>query len=666
VIPTYNGLHLVRTCLTTLVAHPPQECDWRLVVVDDASSDGTASQLRAEFGEAIELVARERNGGFATACNAGAEHAGAVDLLVFLNNDTIPIAGWLDALVAVTAEDPRVGAVGAKLLFPNGTVQHAGVAVSRDGWPRHLYTGFPGEHPAVNRPKQLAAVTAACILVERELFEHLDGFDTAFLNGYEDIDFCHRITASGRTIRYEPRSVLYHLESVTRWPDGVPHSTEENDRLYRERWAGRIPADDVQHWLDDGLIDVEYTPNPPQRLAVSPLLATVLREDGQPAPLERLLELRSGQVLDLQSARIRSAVEAMRDAQALPRVPGTSLRRGTPRLVRRGTSHRLGAGSDRLVSLVMPLMNAGADLREILPTVLAQKTPCQLEFVGVDSASKDDTLDVLAEFDATTIVIDPADFDHGLTRNIAAEHAAGDVILFLNGRSRPLGDDWLGPLLAAIDADPSVAGVCSRIVPRADADLLTRRDGLLEVSGSSERWVKRIDDWDAYRAMPEQSRRLLLNFHTVSAAVRRDVLLRIPFQSVRTIGEDLLWAREVLESGLALVHEPDSVAAHSHNYPLRDWFERNVDDGAANRDINGRSLSEQDAEALVEGMIAGDWSYLRELGLSGDELEQWQRRAALRRSAQVAGQWLGANHPDLPPETLRAFSRVANARRPRS
>jgi rhamnosyltransferase len=176
--------------------------------------------------------------------------------------------------------------------------------------------------------------------------------------------------------------------------------------------------------------------------------------------------------------------------------------------------------------------------------------------------------------------------------------------------------------------------------------------------------VKRIDDWQAYRAMGVEERRLLLNFHTVSAAIRADVLERIPFRSVRAIGEDLLWAREVLEAGHALVHEPDSLAYHSHDYSLREWFMRNVDDGVANRDINERSLSEQEADALVRGMVASDWAHLRDaLGLDGAELEQWQIQAALRRCAQVAGQWLGVNHTDFPPEATVAFSRVANARR---
>lgn len=662
VIPSYDGAHLLRMCLPALLAHPPTSCELRVIVVDDASTDGTTAFVRERHGDAVDVVALERNSGFSTACNAGAAHAGDVDYLVFLNNDTVPIAGWLDHLVETAVAHPRVGAVGAKLLFPNGTVQHAGVAISRDGWPRHLYTGFPGEHPAVNQPKELAAVTAACMLVDGPLFRQLGGFDTAFLNGYEDIDLCHRITAAGRTVRYQPRCVVYHLESVTRWPDGIPHSTEENDRLYRERWADRVPPDDVRHWVEDGLIQIDYATHPPHRLVVSPLLGTTVREGASDAPLEALLGERSAQVLELQSARTRDALGELRRQLSFARsTNGTS--GGRPKRIEHGVLHRLGAGSDRIVTLAMPLLNAEHDLREILPAVLGQRAACQLEIVGVDSDSEDDTLAVLREFGATAISIDRADFDHGLTRNLAVEHARGDVVVFLNGRSRPVGDDWLGALLGAIDSSPDVAGACSRIVAREDADLLTLRDAALEISGATERWVKRIDDWERYRAMSEHERRLLLNFHTVSAAIRRDVLERIPFRSVRTIGEDLLWAREVLESGLALVHEPASVAAHSHNYGLREWFERNVDDGAANRDINDRRLREDEALALVEGMIRSDWAHLRELGLEGDELERWAVRAALRRAAQVAGQWLGANHPEFPPETLSSFSRVANARR---
>ena len=669
VIPSYNGAHLLRTCLETLLANPPASCSWRIVVVDDASSDRTVDQL-ADYTDHVTVVARDRNAGFATASNDGARAAGAVDHLVFLNNDTVPIAGWLDALVETAELHPNAGAVGARLLFPNGTLQHAGVAIGQDGWPHHLYAGFPGEHPAVTKSKDVVAATAACLLFRRPLFEQLGGFDAAYHNGYEDVDLCLRLRELGHTVRYCAESVLYHLESVTRWADGQADMTGHNERLYRDRWAVQ-PPDDVEHYVADGLIEVEYGSHFPVRLSVSPELATIDRDGHGPEPLERLLATRSQQVMELQSIRTRVALDRQRDEGALPAPPLRASPKhrtrtgGSPQLLHEGRTHQLGSGRPRhLVSVVMPLMDAGEALREILPLLLEQSATALLEIVAVDSASEDDTVAVLADFGATVIAIDPAEFDHGLTRNLAARHAQGDVLVFLNGRTRPAGADWLGPLLATLDADPSVAGVCSRVAPHPDADLLTRRDGALELSGSAERAVKRIDDWDAYRAMSVDERRVLLNFHTVSAAIRPAVLERIPFRSVRTIGEDLLWAREVIESGLTLVHEPDSLAYHSHDYSLREWFTRNVDDGVANHDINGRDLSEEEAGALARGMVASDWAYLRDdLGLDGADLERWQIQAALRRAAQAAGQWVGANHEALPPDAVTAFSRVANARR---
>ena len=663
VIPTYNGAHLLRPCLKALLAHPPRRCMQRIIVVDDASTDETTAVVGA-FGDVVQLLRQPVNGGFAKACNAGAELAAGADYVVFLNNDTVPVAGWIDELVRTAEAHPEAGAVGAKLLFPNGTVQHAGVAISQDRWPRHLYVGFPSDHSAVNRPKEVAVATAACLLVRRDVFERLGGFDEAFHNGFEDVDLCLRIRELGRTIRYCPTSVVYHLESVTRWPDADRPSTAHNDRLYRERWRDRVVPDDLAHYVADGLISVTYGSGYPQRFEIAPELGAVDRgSDG--AALARMLTTRSEQVMELQAEQIRADLAARRarahTAVARPRSGGE------PRVLHRGTLHQLGDGPPRhRVSVLMPLLNAGDDLREIVPRLLSQRASALLEIIGVDSASEDDTVEVLAGFGGTVIGIDPADFDHGLTRNLAAAHASGDVLVFLNGRTRPVDDEWLAPLLSALE-DPAVAGACSRVLPRPDADPLTMRDGRLELSGSAERAVKRIDDWRAYRAMSEHERRVLLNFHTVSAAIRADAFARIPFRSVRAIGEDLLWAREILEAGYALVHEPASRAYHSHNYSLREWFERNVDDGIANRDINDRRLDEQEALALAQGMIASDWRYLRdELGIVGDELERWQIHAAMRRIAQVAGQWLGVNHPDLPPEASLAFSRVANARRARS
>jgi rhamnosyltransferase len=309
-------------------------------------------------------------------------------------------------------------------------------------------------------------------------------------------------------------------------------------------------------------------------------------------------------------------------------------------------------------------MDAGEALRQILPRLIEQDAAAELEIVAVDSASRDDTIAVLEEFDATAISIDPAEFDHGLTRNLLADHARGDILVYLNEGALPVDDGWLAPLLAALDGDPAVSGVTSRIVPRPEADQLVRHDIELEPSGTDKGSVRRVDHWASYETMPVEQRRLLLNFHSVSAAVRADVMRQFPFQSVRAIGEDLLWAREVVEAGMALVHEPASRVYHSHDYSLREWFMRNVDDGVANREINGRTITDEEADALVRGMIAADWAYLHDdLGLEGEELQRMQIQAALRRAAQTAGQWLGVRYKDYPEATVDTFSRVANSRR---
>jgi hypothetical protein len=122
----------------------------------------------------------------------------------------------------------------------------------------------------------------------------------------------------------------------------------------------------------------------------------------------------------------------------------------------------------------------------------------------------------------------------------------------------------------------------------------------------------------------------------------------------------------VIEDGWTLWHEPASSVLHSHPYTLRQLFGRNVDDGVANRDINDRSLSESEVLPLVRALVLDDWTYLiRELQLAGEELEQWQIDAVLRRAAQVVGQWIGVNHRELPDEVVSAFSGVSQARRSR-
>ena len=291
VIPVHNRAALTAACLDALLAEP-FGVDAEIIVVDDASTDDTLDVLAAR---PVRVVTHAGNTGFAVACNDGAAAASG-RYVVFLNNDTLPRPGWLASLVAEADAHPEAAAVGARLLYPDGTVQHAGLVIGEDRNAHHVYAGFPGDHPAVVRSRAFQAVTGACLLVRRAVFEAVGGFDPAFRNGHEDVDLCLRLGEGGHGVRYCAGSVVVHLESVTRGR-ATPEAAA-NGRLYRERWAGKVEPDDLRVYADDGMLRLSYRDTHPVRLHVDPALASV--HDGvRERETERLLQWRAAQVAEL-------------------------------------------------------------------------------------------------------------------------------------------------------------------------------------------------------------------------------------------------------------------------------------------------------------------------------------------------------------------------------
>jgi GT2 family glycosyltransferase len=296
IVPVHNGAALTRSCLDAVLADLPDGCE--LIVVDDASTDSTADLL-ASYGSAIRPLALPRNLGYAGACNAGAAEASG-EALLFLNNDTEPQPGWAGALAAYAAEHRGAAVVGAKLLYPTGAVQHAGVVVGQDGYPHNLYAGLPAEHPAVNHSRRLQAVTGACMLVRRPAFEAARGFDTGFANSLEDVDLCLRIGEAGGEVHYCHEAVVTHLESASR---GREDRFAKSVDLYRRRWRARVRRDDLAIYAEDGLLAVEYPEAHPLRMTISPRLAVV--DAAREVEAERLLEGYAGQVSDLLGEVVR-------------------------------------------------------------------------------------------------------------------------------------------------------------------------------------------------------------------------------------------------------------------------------------------------------------------------------------------------------------------------
>jgi GT2 family glycosyltransferase len=304
IIPVYNKASLTRQCLDALLRPRREKTPFEIIVVDDASGDSTPAVL-AGYGEQVRVVTHAENQGYAASCNDAARVA-VGEWLVLLNNDTIPLAGWLDALWDYARSHPHVSVVGGKLLFPDNTVQHAGMVVCQDRFLRHIYAGFPAGHPAVNRSRRYPAVTAACMLLRRELFLEMGGFDTTFLNGYEDTDFCLRVGERGHEIHYCHESVLYHLECATR--DAAAEQEHTNEKLFFHRWGHRVVPDELQYYIEDGLFQIAYPATYPLVLTLAPELAVAPGDPGRQA--DRLLEARAAQAYSLLKENVRLSIRA--------------------------------------------------------------------------------------------------------------------------------------------------------------------------------------------------------------------------------------------------------------------------------------------------------------------------------------------------------------------
>lgn len=317
IIPVYNNASLTRQCLNRLFTQLPREHKSEFIVVDDASADLTPEFLKA-YADRIRVITHPINRGYAVSCNDAAAAANG-EYLIFLNNDTLPEPGWLDTLVDYAENHPRAAVVGSKLLYPDDRVQHAGVIIAQDHLPRHIYVGFPRDHPAVNQSRRFQIVTAACALVRRDIFHALGGFDEAFVNGYEDVDFCLRVGARGQEVHYCHKSVVYHFETMTRAAQGA--TVMQNTELYLQRWRDRVRPDDWDYYVRDGMVNLEYDTPHPLRLEVAPRFAVINRQEREQAT-DQLRNDQPGRMFELLRQNIRldagQAAPAMTLSAALP------------------------------------------------------------------------------------------------------------------------------------------------------------------------------------------------------------------------------------------------------------------------------------------------------------------------------------------------------------
>ncbi len=264
IIPTRDQFDLLERCVSSIFSQTDYP-DYEVLIVDNGSCDPTACTyldgIRQMGDKRLQVLSYDQPFNFSAMNNLAAGEATG-ELLLLLNNDTAALhQDWLTEMVSLALQ-PEVGMVGARLLYPDGTIQHAGVIVGLCGPAEHPFIGWPSDKPAPllrsHAIQRYSAVTAACALLPRDLYLSVGGMDEEdFKVSYNDIDLCLKIGQRGLRILWTPYATLLHEGSASQRKDDTADSPnpEKLARFTREQEAM------YQHWMPSLVRDHAYNPN---------------------------------------------------------------------------------------------------------------------------------------------------------------------------------------------------------------------------------------------------------------------------------------------------------------------------------------------------------------------------------------------------------------------
>jgi GT2 family glycosyltransferase len=243
IIPTRDRWQLLQQCIRSIEEKTAYR-QYEIIVVDNGSTEPETLQYLDSISARCNIHQYPGQFNFAAINNFGAAKAQGEHLLC-LNNDTQVIRpDWVTAMLE-HSQQPEVGAVGAKLLYPDGRIQHAGVVVGLGGVAAHAFRHVTGEflhsyYGFADVVRNCSAVTGACMMVSRRVFDEVGGFDEQLKVAYNDVDLCLRIRKLGYTVVYTPMALLYHHESASRGR----HNPPGDEALFLRRWGDLIKDGD--------------------------------------------------------------------------------------------------------------------------------------------------------------------------------------------------------------------------------------------------------------------------------------------------------------------------------------------------------------------------------------------------------------------------------------
>lgn len=278
IIPTRNGLQLIRQCIESILKKTSY-LNYEIIIIDNGSDDAATLQYLGELNSQTQILIVKDDRPFNySALNNNAVKLAQGEFIGLLNNDVEVISpDWLSEMISIALQ-PQVGAVGARLWYPNDTLQHGGVIIGLGGIAGHSHRHLPrheyGYFGRASCTQNLSAVTAACLIIRKSIYEEVGGLNEQDLQvALNDVDFCLRVREAGYHNVWTPYAELYHHESASRGLDDTP---EKRERFVKEVRYMQL------HWGDLLLNDPAYNPN-----------LTIHREDfslAKPPRLETLTD----------------------------------------------------------------------------------------------------------------------------------------------------------------------------------------------------------------------------------------------------------------------------------------------------------------------------------------------------------------------------------------
>ena len=300
-------------------------------------------------------------------------------------------------------------------------------------------------------------------------------------------------------------------------------------------------------------------------------------------------------------------------------------------------------------SVVIPVKNGGALLRQVLQAVCRQQTPWPYEVLVIDSGSRDGSQAVVRDLGIRLHEIPPAEFGHGKTRNLGASLTTGDFIVFITQDALPADEHWLNHLVSAAELSPNTAGAFGRHLAYPEHGPVIARELQTHFAGfGAQAHTVQKDDSERYRQ--EQGYRQFLHFFSSNnACIRRSVWQRIPLPEV-DFAEDQLWAKAIIEAGFAKAYAPDACVFHSHKFGVLETYRRAYDESSALRQLFDYELVPSLKHLLKHSWLLSrrDWRWIAESALPARNKCLGMVKTPAANFSRLLGFYAGVKQTRLP------------------